>query len=422
MADDRDHNRFIDQEESGRTQRGGIELSDGQTRAFSLETAGKEPPERCEERSAIREFPTSVFVWRMLRPLLILLISAAIVWLLGSFAYRYVVDNYIAPVESDTSTVKTVEIKTGSSLSKIATLLYEEGIIRNKLVFQLYVDFSDMASKLQAGTYELSPGMEIEQIMDTLVAGDGSEDIVKVTLTEGMTADDMATTLMEKGVFNGAERSEFLQLCNDTAAFDDYAFIAALPDTSAQDGRRYLLEGYLFPDTYEFYADATPEEVIDKLLARFDEKFTMDYEQRAEELGMTMDEVITLASMIEREALPGDFKKVSAVFHNRLEVDMSLGSDATLSYITGKNQLSYSGADLDIESPYNTYQITGLPIGPISNPGQQAIDAALYPDEEFMAEGEEYYYFCNKDAESGELAFAKTLDEHNANLEEYGWR
>ena len=141
MADDRNHNQFMSDDPTPRTnRRDQMELPDGQTRAFSLEPVGKEPPERCEERSSIRELSTGMLIWHMLRPLLILLISVALVWLVGSAGYHYVVNNYIAPVESDTATVKTVEIKAGSSLSGIASLLHEEGIIRNKLVFQLYVD------------------------------------------------------------------------------------------------------------------------------------------------------------------------------------------------------------------------------------------------------------------------------------------
>jgi UPF0755 protein len=411
------HNQFMG--EGPRDDRQQIGAPDDQTRAFSLDTAGKEPPERCEERSAIRDLPAGVLVWRMLRPLLILAISAALVWFLGSFGYRYVMQNYIAPVENDKSTVRTVQIKTGASLSAIASLLHDEGIIRNKLVFQLYVDFNDMSSKLQAGTYDLSPGMTIEEIMETLVAGDGGKEILKITLTEGMTANDMASTLVSKGLLSAAESREFLQLCNDAEAFDDYAFIAVLPDTAQQDGRRYLLEGYLFPDTYEFYADATPEDVIRKLLSRFDEIFTLTYEERAQELGMTIDEVVTLASVIQWEAMPGDFKKVSAVFSNRLAIEMPLQSCATLRYVTGEKKLAYSAVELSIESPYNTYQIRGLPIGPVSNPGRDAIVATLYPDETFMAEGEQYYYFCNKTPDSTELAFARTLEEHNANKAAY---
>lgn len=418
MADKNGNNQFfIDDPQSEQTQRKNPEQIDGSTRAFSLGTAGKEPVERCEERSAIRDLPAGLVVWRMMRPLLILLISVVLVWLAGSFAYNFLNNNYIAPVDGDTSRFKTVEIKTGSSLSKIATLLYEEGIIRNKLVFQVYVDFNDMSSKLQAGTYELSPGMTIDEIMETLAAGDGAEEVTKIVFTEGMTVEDIAAALKEKRMFNETECAEFLKLCNDKDAFDNYSFIVALPDTAQQDGRKYLLEGYLFPDTYEFYTDAAPKEVIAKLLSRFDEKYTLDYEERAEELGMSVDQVVSMASMIQWEALQGDFKKVSAVFHNRLHIDMTLGSDATLSYIIGEKKLTHSKEERETNSPYNTYKVIGLPIGPISNPGQQAIEAALYPDEEYVAG--KYLYFCNKSPSSGELVFAKNIDEHNANIAAY---
>ncbi len=420
MADDRNHNSFMSDEPAPRNiRRDQMELPDGNTRAFSLEPVGKEPPERCEERSSIQDLPTGALIWRILRPLVILLISVALVWLVGSGGYHYVVDNYIAPVESDTTTVKTVKITAGSSLSKIASQLHDDGIIRNKFVFQLYVDFNDMSSKLQAGTYDLSPGMTIEEVMETLVAGDGEEEIIKITFTEGMTVYDMGKTLVTKGVFDESERQEFLKLCNDTDTFDDYAFIAALPDDAKANGRRYLLEGYLFPDTYEVYADATPEQVIRKLLDRFDYIFSLDYEERAEDLGMTIDQVMTLASIIEWEAQPADFKKVSAVFYNRIAKDMKLQSDATLRYVTGEKKLSYTATELAIDSPYNTYAVSGLPIGPISNPGQQAIEAALYPDEDYMVKGEEYYYFSLRSPDSTELAFAKTLEEHNANVAAY---
>jgi len=421
MADDRNHNDFLGDEPAPRNLRSDqMELPDGKTRSFSLEPVGKEPLERCEERNSIQDLSTGMLIWRMLRPLAILLISVALVWFVGSAGYHYVVNNYIAPVESDTTTVKTVQIKAGSSLSKIATQLHEEGIIRNKFVFQLYVDFNDMSSKLQAGTYDLSPGMTIDEVMDTLVAGDGEEEIVRITFTEGMTVYDMSKTLVSKGVFDETERQEFLKLCNDKETFaEDYSFIDALPDDAHDNGRRYLLEGYLFPDTYDFYTAATPEQVIRKLLDRFDYIFTLEYEERAQDLGMTIDQVMTLASMIEWEAQPADFKKVSAVFYNRIAEDMKLQSDATLRYVTGKKKLSYTATELAIDSPYNTYAVKGLPIGPISNPGQQAIDAALYPDEEYMVEGEEYYYFSLKSPDSTELVFAKTLEEHNANVAAY---
>ena len=232
-----------------------------------------------------------------------------------------------------------------------------------------------------------------------------------------MTVEDIAARLVSAGCFDDAKRDEFLALCNDKDAFADNKYIKSVLETAQLDGRKYLLEGYLFPDTYEFYADALPKDVVTKLLRRFDAVFTMQYEARAEELGLTVDQVITLASIVEWEALPKDYKKVSAVFHNRLDADMRLDSCATLRYVTGLKKFVYTAEEQAIDSPYNTYKVTGLPIGPIANPGQKAIEAALYPDEEFMNEG--YLYFCNKDPETGDLAFARDLKEHEANVAMY---
>ena len=125
---------------------------------------------------------------------------------------------------------------------------------------------------------------------------------------------------------------------------------------------------------------------------------------------MTIDQVMTLASMIEWEALPADYSKVSAVFYNRLGIDQPLESCATMRYVTGEKKTAYTDVELEIDDPYNTYKYAGLPLGPVCNPGKKAIDAALYPDESFEEEG--YLYFCNKADDSGSLAFAVTYEEH----------
>ena len=127
-------------------------------------------------------------------------------------------------------------------------------------------------------------------------------------------------------------------------------------------------------------------------------------------MGFTMDQILTLASMIEKEAGSSDMRKVSAVFHNRLKAGMKLQSDVTIHYVTGVMKMALDSSDLANSSPYNTYQVTGLPLGPICNPSEEAINAALYPDETYVAEN--YLYFCAKDPESGELHFSKTLQEH----------
>jgi len=369
--------------------------------------------EVCEKRGSVHDYTAGSLIWRVLKPLLMLAASVALVGWLCITAYHFIEDNYFKPVSAEPAQAQSVTIKPGSSLSTIASLLYDMGIVRNKLVFQMYVDLNDMGSKLVAGTYDLSPSMSMDDIMNKLAEGTVGRQVITITLTEGMTANDMAESLYSNGVFDVSERIEFLALCNDMDAYSDYNFIAAMEGSERLDGRKYLLEGYLFPDTYEIYADATPDDIITKLLNRFDQIMTIEYEDRAEALGLSIDEVITLASMIEWEALPKDYSNVSAVFYNRLEIDMALGSCATLRYVTGEKKMSYNAEERDIDSRYNTYKYTGLPIGPVCNPGKKSIDAALFPYEEYMAE--DYLYFCNKADDSGDLVFAKTIEEHNEN-------
>lgn len=395
-----------------------VRVSEGETRQFSMDGNEREPAEMAEERSSLRDYTLPALLWKFGRPALLLILSAALVVWLGFTAYGYVKSNYFDPAGADPSAVKTVQIKTGSSLSTIASKLYDEGIIRNKFVFQMYADFNDKGSKMQAGTYQLSPAMTMDEIIAVLSAGDGGRKVIKITFTEGMTIEDMANTLADKGVFNADKKDEFLKLCNDPYNFSgDYDFIALLVDDPNLQQRKYALEGYLFPDTYEIYADATPEVVIKKLLDRFNNIFTLDYEGKAKELDMSVDQVMALASMIEWEGLPQDFKKISSVFHNRLKTNMPMQSGATLRYITGNKKLFYTDEELKIESPYNTENNKGLPIGAVCNPGKQAIEAALFPDEQFVKD--KYLYFCNEAPDSGKLVFAKTLKEHNANVAHY---
>lgn len=383
---------------------------------ISIDGSGKEPLERCEERGSVKSYTTASLIWRIVRPVLILGISAALLFYLGSLAYRYIEDSYFSPVDAQTSLSKSIEIKPGSSLSTISRVLFDEGIIRNKFVFQMYVDLQDMGSSLLAGEYDFSPSMTMDDIVKILGEGGEARAVIKVTFTEGMTVKDIADTLLNNEVLNESETVEFLELCNDKEELSDYKFLDSVLRQDESE-RVYLLEGYLFPDTYEIYADAKPSEIIKKLLTRFDDIFTLDYEDKATELGMSIDEVMALASMIEWESLPEDFKKVSAVFHNRLEQEKRLESCATLRYVTGEKKLVYSEEERSIESAYNTYRIPGLPIGPVANPGEKAINAALYPSQEYMEE--DYLFFRNAAPDSGKLVFAKSLEEHEENTRIY---
>ena len=175
--------------------------------------------------------------------------------------------------------------------------------------------------------------------------------------------------------------------------------------------------GYLYPDTYEIYVGSSEETVIGKMLDRMNVIYGAGYTSRAEELNMSMDQVVTLASIIEKEGKHDTFDKVSAVFHNRLDQKMALGSDVTVQYALGVKRLVLTQSELGVDSPYNTYTHTGLPVGAICSPGDAAIEAALYPDSDYVDEG--YLYFTLTDPETGELAFSKTLEEHNALVEQY---
>lgn len=351
--------------------------------------------------------------WLFFRPVVITVISLAVVCGIVFYGYDYFREKYFLPVDPNDSTPITVEIEKASSLTTIAQRLYDYGIIRDKNVFKLYTDFSDVSYKLKAGTYELSKSMTFDDIIYTLMKGEAASPAINVTLTEGMTIDTMAQTLVNKGVLKDSDK--FLQLCTDASSYTDYPFIADV--INKDDDRKFELEGYLFPDTYQAYPNSSADVVIKKQLDRFDQIFTSDYIAKAEERGLTIDQVITLASVIEKEGRTKDFKRISAVFYNRLDENMRLQSDATLQYATGLKKLTFTEEEKATKSPYNTYENTGLPVGPICNPSKDAIEAALYPDQQYIDDG--YLYFCLTTPETGELVFAKTLEEHNKNLDEW---
>ena len=163
---------------------------------------------------------------------------------------------------------------------------------------------------------------------------------------------------------------------------------------------------------------ASAKSIITKMLIRFNEVFNDEYMARAQELNMSVDDVVTLASIIEREAKTADFAKVSAVFHNRMDEGMRLQSDAPLKYIfRTENVLDFTSEQMEADSPYNTYKVDGLPVGAIDNPGNNAIYAALYPDEEYMEDG--YLYFVLKSRDSTELVFSKDYDDFLEDKEAY---
>ena len=358
-------------------------------------------------------------VWRILRPIAATLLSLGLVALAMIGALRYVLSHFVYPVDEDDNTPIEVVIPNGASASRIASLLYhargqdEPGLIVSTASFKVYVDFTGRANSLKAGTYVLSRNMTIPEIVNILCAGNEARRVTRFTIPEGFTADQIAQALFEAGILEDQE--EFLALCKDGTLLS----VAYLDPLLNPSDRRYALEGYLFPDTYEIYEDAAAADILKKMLNRFAVVFSEEDADRARALNLTTDQVLTLASMIEKEAAAEeDFARVSAVFHNRLKQGMPLESCATLSYTLGVKKYTFTEDELSTVSPYNTYRNKGLPVGPICNPGRTAIQAALYPSEEYLREG--YLYFCNMNPkQTNSLVFSRTYQEHRSNVVKY---
>ena len=379
----------------------------------------KRPLHDEEERELIESRRYGFFwydwIWRVLRPVLVFVCSFVIICGLVYTGWQKVDEMFFAPTDSQNEEVVSFSVKSGSSLSTVSKNLEAAGLIHNHTVFKYMADFMGMGQKIQSGNYELTRAMSATEILDQLISGDGKPLTTKITIIPGWTVEDVADYLVEIKVLSSAD--EFLSLCKSGNAYSGYYFIEEMLKTGTVDQRRYALEGYLSPNTYEIYTSSSSDTLIKRLLTQTEAAYLSGYDERAQELGMTMDQVFTLASMIEKEAKTADFAKVSAVFHNRLKAGMTLGSDVTVKYASGSQKMYLNDNDLAVDSPYNTYTHKGLPVGPVCNPSMDAIVAALYPDEQYVAQ--KYLYFCSTDPASGELHFSKTLEEHNAAVAMY---
>lgn len=355
-------------------------------------------------------------IWPRIRSLVMFLTSLVLVGAICFGVYQFVDNQFFYMEETDDPKEVTVEIKSGWGTSRIAFALYGDNpdnqLIRSKALFKVYVDFVGKGKKLRAGTYTFHQGDSLEKIVSKIAGGDSVQaKALKFTLTEGMTVEDMAYRLKAEGVIGNVD--DFLSLCRSGKGFEELD----IPPQSPSKPRNYFLEGYLFPDTYEVYEGTDVDSVIKMLVMQFHTIMEASYYERMEELGMTQFDIITMASIIEKEAQTDDFKRVSAVLHNRLGADMYLQSDATIRYELDVSTINLTRQQLEKDSAYNTHTNKGLPAGPICNPGKKAIEAALYPDPEMIEE--QYLYFTLKEPESGQLVFTKTLEEHNDQVEKY---
>ena len=372
------------------------------------------------------------WIWKILRPVLIFLCSLLIVIGMVSVVYNKVYDNFLGPVDDNNTEKVKFEIESGQSVTSIGASLEKQNLIHSGSIFKYMVQFEGLSNKLSYGSFELSPSMTVQEIVSELTSGSQTSERT-ITIVPGWTCEDVAEYLLEEGAIDSTE--EFLNLCNDVDRFvgDSYALKSA-QDAGTLAGRKYALEGYLAPDTYRVFMSASAESIIATLLEQHNKVIDSVYyadnvQYRIEEDGsytavegyesdLTMDQYIILASMIEKEAAKSeDYARVSAVFHNRLKQGWRLESDPTATYTFGLSHYILSQEELTDQNLYNTYVVSGLPIGPICNPSTAALQAAMHPDMEYIEQG--YMYFCATDPGTGELAFAITREEHEQNVARY---
>lgn len=289
-----------------------------------------------------------------------------------------------------------INIEKGLGTAAIADILKENKIISSTLLFRYESRRDGYDTKFRYGTFELNNTMTNNEIMEILSTKGASEKGIKVTIPEGYNIKQIARRLEESGLI----KEEDFYTALKTLRFD-YEFLKDVPA-----GENYL-EGYLFPNTYEFKVGSTPREIIEKFLDGFNSNFKTEDLEKAKSLGYSYHEAIIIASIIEREVRVGDERpKVAGVIYNRLKAKQKLEMCSTVQYILGEQREKLYEVDLQIDSPYNTYMYIGLPVGPIANPGADSIRAALNP------ETHDYYYFVLMDEAKGVHYFSKTYSEH----------
>lgn len=315
----------------------------------------------------------------------------------------------------------TVTVDQGSGVAAIARNLKQAGVIRFPRLFRWYVGRQGAASKLQYGTFELEQGASYDELIQALSVYAAAES-TRLTFPEGTTAIAIAQQ-MEKAGLCTAE--EFLTEANE-GDFSEYRFWQYVPSDEEAPGRFMKCEGYLFPDTYEFLNDGTVHDYVDTFYARFDQMITDEIYASLEEQGMTLHQLITLASFVQEEAGNDQDSNVAQVFRNRLaegspyprlesNVSSYIQSDEDNNYLWNWVAPWYGGWDAipqEIIDAYDTYRRSGLPAGPVSNPGLEAIRAALNPQPD--EEAQDAYFFVTD--LTGHYYYAKTLAEHQANV------
>ncbi len=324
--------------------------------------------------------------------------------------YKYV-KSALQPVDENSEEIIPVNVKIGSSLDSIAALLEENGIIQDARIFKYYAKFNN-ESDFQAGEYGLTKSMTLDELIESLKSGKiYREPVFSMTIPEGRTLEQISSRIDEKTSYS---EKEFMDLVTNPEFIDE--MIVKYPTILTEEIKdadiRHALEGYLFPATYSFYEEnPTLESIVIEMLNMSKKTLTPYLDFLAEE-NKSVHWLVTFASLLEEEATATtDREMIASVFNNRLAKTMPLQTDPTVLYALGEHKDRVLYDDLEVDHPYNTYKIQGLPPGPISNPGVASIEAVLY-----APESDNLYFLADKE---GVNHFSKTYKEHLAKIEQY---
>lgn len=334
------------------------------------------------------------------------------------------VNDMLAMGRTEENTVK-IKIPANPTVEDVSRVLSKNGVIEEAGFFNMYSVLTKSADDFSQGTYEIQTNMDYEAIINYLQSMANRTDTVKVTIPEGQSVLQIAQTLKKAKILSDVDK--FLELCNSDYFDEDYSFISSIKNDK---DRYYKLEGYLFPDTYECYVNEKPELTITRMLNAYEMRIynnqnvegwtkIININKLVKDKKLNLDEVMTIASIIQAEAANADdMYYISSIIHNRLEADVDLGvssldMDSTYYYPYHSAKAVPKDIKDTFKSTYNTYEIKGLPAGPICNPGMEAILAAIYPNDT------SYLYFCH--SKDGVPYYANTFYEHSINLEANGY-
>ncbi|WP_024343633.1 endolytic transglycosylase MltG [Streptococcus equinus] len=355
------------------------------------------------------------------------LITAIIIALLatGFFAYRYV-DSSIKPLDSSSTEYITVDIPEGSGNKYIGQILEKAGVIKSATIFNYYTKFKNY-SNFQSGYYNLQASMDLDEICKLLKEGGTPQpekpSLGKILVTEGYTIKQISEAVTKNSAKKNASTpyssEDFLKVVQDEAFISKMAakYPKLLSSLPSADQVTYRLEGYLFPATYSYYKETSMEDIVEEMISTMDSYMSQYYDTIAAS-GKSVNDVLTLASLVEKEGSTDDDRRnIASVFYNRMNNNMPLQSNIAILYAMGKlgeetSLAADASIDTSIDSPYNVYTNTGLMPGPVDSPSLAAIEATVNPA------STDYYYFV-ADVKTGKVYYSENFDDHQANVEKY---